>query len=43
MRWVCQGTVKPVVGNLMPHYGPHLRNVRGYAGAHKTMLLTAVS
>ena len=43
MRRVRQGTVKPVFGNLLPHYGLRRMNVRGLAGAHKTMLLTAVA
>ena len=41
MRRVRQGTVEPVFGNLLPHYGLRRMNVRGLAGAHKTMLLTA--
>ena len=43
MRRVRQGTVEPVFGNLLPHYGLRRLNVRGLAGAHKTMLLTAVA
>ena len=43
MRRVCQGTVEPVFGNLLPHYGLRRLNVRGLAGAHKTMLLAAVA
>ena len=42
-RRVRQGTVEPVFGNLMHHYGLRRMNVRGHAGAHKTMLLTAVA
>ena len=42
-RWVRQGTVEPVLGNLIHHYGLRRMNVRGLAGAHKTMLLTAVA
>ena len=30
-------------GSLIHPYGLRRRNVRGYAGAHKTMLLTAVA
>lgn len=30
-------------GNLIRHYGLRRMNVRGLAGAHKTMLLTAVA
>ena len=43
MRRVRQGTVEPVFGNLIHHYGLRRTNVRGQAGAHKTMLLTAVA
>ncbi len=43
MRRVRQSTVEPVFGNLIHHYGPRRVNVRGHAGAHKTMLLTAVA
>ena len=43
MRRVRQGTGEPVFGNLLPHYGLWWLNVRGLAGAHKTMLLTAVA
>ncbi|WP_167856920.1 IS1182 family transposase [Hymenobacter aquaticus] len=43
MRRVRQGTVEPVFGNLLHHYGLRRMNVRGQAGAHKTMLLTAVA
>jgi len=42
-RRVRQGTVEPVFGNLIHHYGLRRMNVRGHAGAHKTMLLTAVA
>jgi transposase len=42
-RRVRQGTIEPVFGNLIHHYGLRRMNVRGYAGAHKTMLLTAVA
>ncbi|MDB5270738.1 MAG: hypothetical protein JWP58_3778 [Hymenobacter sp.] len=42
-RRVRQGTVEPVFGNLLHHYGLRRLNVRGHAGAHKTMLLTAVA
>ena len=43
MRRVRQSTVEPVFGNLLHHYGLRRVNVRGHAGAHKTMLLTAVA
>lgn len=43
MRRVRQSTVEPVFGNLIHHYGLRRMNVRGLAGAHKTMLLTAVA
>jgi len=43
LRRVRQSTVEPVFGNLIHHYGLRRVNVRGHAGAHKTMLLTAVA
>jgi hypothetical protein len=43
MRRIRQSTVEPVFGNLIHHYGLRRLNVRGHAGAHKTMLLTAVA
>ena len=43
MRRVRQGTVEPVFGKLLHHYGLRRMNVRGHAGAHKTMLLMAVA
>jgi hypothetical protein len=43
MRRVRQSTVEPVFGNLLHHYGLRRMNVHGQAGAHKTMLLTAVA
>ena len=43
MRRVRQSTVEPVFGNLIHQYGLRRLNVRGHAGAHKTMLLTAVA
>jgi len=43
MRRVRQSTVEAVFGNLIHHYGLRRMNVRGLAGAHKTMLLTAVA
>ena len=43
MRRVRQSTVEPVFGNLLHHYGLRRMNVRGHAGAHNTMLLTAVA
>jgi transposase len=43
LRRVRQSTVEPVFGNLIHHYGLRRMNVRGHAGAHKTMLLTAVA
>ena len=42
MRRVRQGTAEPVFGNLLPRYGRRRLNVRGLAGAHNTMPLTAV-
>lgn len=41
MRRFRQGTVEPVFGSLLT-YGLRQMNVRGLAGAHKTLLLTAV-
>ncbi|MGI4820335.1 MAG: transposase [Janthinobacterium lividum] len=38
-----QSTVEPVFGSLIQHYGLRRMNVRGHAGAHKTMLLAAVA
>jgi len=43
MRRVRQSTVEPVFGNLIHHYGLRRISPRGKAGAHKTMLLTAVA
>jgi Transposase DDE domain len=43
MRRIRQGMVESVFGNLLHHYGLRRMNVRGQAGAHKTMLLTAVA
>ncbi|MGI4735683.1 MAG: transposase [Janthinobacterium lividum] len=43
MRQVRQSTVEPVFGSLIQHYGLRRTNVRGHAGAHKTMLLAAVA
>jgi len=41
MRRVRQRTIEPVFGNLLQHYGLRRLNVRGQAGAHKSMLLAA--
>ena len=43
MRRVRQSTVEPVFGNLIHHHGLRRMNVRGLAGAHKTIRLTAVA
>jgi hypothetical protein len=43
MRRVRQGTVEPVFGSLIHRYGLRRMNVRGQAGAHKTMLLAAIA
>lgn len=43
MRRVRQRTVEPVFGSLLHHYGLRRINVRGQAGAHKSMLLAAVA
>ena len=42
-RRVRQGTVEPVFGNLLHHYGLRRVNTKGQAAAHKTMLLSAVA
>jgi len=42
-RRVRQGTVEPVFGNLLHHYGLRRVNTRGQAAAHKIMLLTAIA
>ena len=39
MRRVRQSTVEPVFGNLIHQYDLRRMNVRGRAGAYKTMLL----
>ena len=43
MRRVRQSTVEPVFGSLIHHYGLRRMNVRGLAGTHKTVRLTAVA
>lgn len=43
MRRVRQRTVEPVFGNLVHQYGLRRINVRGQAGAHKSMLLAAIA
>jgi hypothetical protein len=43
MRRVRQSTVEPMFGSLIHHYGLRRMNVRGHAGAHKTVLLAAVA
>ena len=43
LRRVRQSTVEPVFGNLLHHDGLRRMNVRGLAGAHKTVLRTAVA
>jgi transposase len=42
-RRVRQGTVEPVFGNLLHHYGLRRVNTKGQAAAHKTMLLAAIA
>ena len=42
-RRVRQGTMEPVFGNLLHHYGLRRVNTKGQAAAHKTMLLTAIA
>jgi hypothetical protein len=43
MRRVRQGTVEPVLGNLLQHYGLRRVNPRGQAAPHKAMLLSAIA
>jgi len=43
MRRVRQRTVEPVFGNLLHRYGLRRINVRGQAGAHKSMLLAVIA
>ncbi|GGF28525.1 transposase [Hymenobacter cavernae] len=43
MRRVRQRTIEPVFGSLLQHYGLRRLNVRGQAGAHKSMLLAAIA
>jgi hypothetical protein len=42
-RHVRQGTVEPVFGHLLHHYGLRRVNTKGQAAAHKTVLLTAIA
>lgn len=42
-RRVRQGTVEPVFGNLLHHYGLRRVNTKGQGAAHKAMLLSAVA
>jgi transposase len=42
-RRVRQGTVEPVFGNLLHHYGLRRVNAKGQASAQKAMLLSAVA
>jgi transposase len=42
-RRVRQGTVEPVFGNLLHHYGLRRVNTKGQAAAQKAMLLSAVA
>ena len=37
------GTVEPVFGNLINYYGLRKINVKGKAGAHKVMLMSAIA
>lgn len=43
MRRLRQGTVEPVFGSLVQHYGLRRISVLGKSGAHKVMLLAAVA
>jgi hypothetical protein len=40
---VRQGTVEPVFGNLLHHYGLRRVNTKGQAAAHKIMLIGAIA
>ena len=40
---VRSGTVEPVFGNLINYYGLRKINVKGKAGAHKCMLMSAIA
>jgi hypothetical protein len=42
-RRVRQGTVEPVFGSLLQHYGLRKVNTKGQAAAQKTMLLAAIA
>jgi hypothetical protein len=42
-RRVRQGTVEPVFGNLLHHYGLRRINTKGQAAAHKKMLISAIA
>jgi hypothetical protein len=42
-RRVRQGTVEPVFGNLLHHYGLRRLSTKGQAAAQKTMLVTAIA
>lgn len=43
MRRLRQGTVEPVFGSLLQHYGLRRVSTRSRSSAHKTMLLTAIA
>jgi len=43
MKRLRQGTVEPVFGSLIHHYGLRRISMRGKAGAHKAMLLAAMA
>jgi transposase len=42
-RRVRQGTVEPVFGNLLHHYGLRRVNIKGQAAAQKAMVLSAIA
>jgi transposase len=42
-RRMRQGTVEPVFGNLLHHYGLRRVNTKGQAAAHKAMVLSAIA
>lgn len=43
MKRLRQSTVESVFGSLIPHYGLRRINMRGKAGAHKVMLMAAMT
>ena len=43
MMRIRAGTIEPVFGNLINYYGLRKINVKGIAGAHKNMLMSAIA